>query len=48
MPVRKCTKNGKPGHQYGDQKCYTGPNSKRKATKQGHAIKASQGRRKGK
>lgn len=34
---------GKSGHKWGDEgKCYTGPGSKAKAAKQGHAIKAQQ------
>jgi len=41
MPVKKCQKNGKGGHKYGDSgKCYTGKGSKTKAAKQGRAINA--------
>jgi hypothetical protein len=41
MPVQKCKKNGKSGHKYGSSgKCYTGSDSKKKAAKQGRAIKA--------
>ena len=47
MPVKKCTKNSKGGHKYGDSgKCYTGKGSKAKAARQGRAIKASQSRQK--
>ena len=46
MPIEKCTKGGKPGYQYGSQKCYTGPGARKKAVKQGQAIKASQARKK--
>lgn len=47
MPVKKCIKDKKKGHKYGDSgKCYIGSNSRTKATKQGQAIKASQSRRK--
>jgi hypothetical protein len=43
MPVKKCTKNGKPGFKAGDSgTCYTGPGAKEKATKQLQAIKTSQ------
>ena len=36
----------KKGYKYGDSgKCYTGKNAKKKAGKQGRAIKASQSRR---
>lgn len=45
MPVQRCQKNGKKGHKYGNQKCYTGPGSKKRAAKQGAAIKASQKRK---
>lgn len=42
MPIQRCTKNGKKGWQYGDQKCYTGEDAKKKAKEQMRAIKASQ------
>ena len=43
MPVKKC----KGGHKYGKGgKCYKGKGSRRRAAKQGRAIKASQSRRK--
>lgn len=39
MPLRKCTNNGKSGYQWGDEgKCFTGPNAKKKAIRQGIAI----------
>jgi len=34
------------GYQWGDQKCYTGPNAKKKAAKQGKAIESSKKKRK--
>lgn len=41
MPVHKCTRNGKSGHQWGGHgKCYTGPGSAKKAGKQGAAAHA--------
>ena len=46
MPVKKCKVKGKSGKKYGSKgKCYTGKGGKRKASKQGRAIKASQRRR---
>lgn len=42
MPVRKV---GKDCYQYGNQKKYCGSGAKKKAAKQGAAIKASQKRR---
>jgi len=48
MPVKKCTKNKKAGHKYGDSgKCYTGKDSEKKAAKQGRAIQVSKARKKG-
>ena len=39
MPLKKCTADGKAGYQWGDAgKCYTGPDAKKKAIKQGVAI----------
>ena len=39
MPLQKCTVDGKSGWQYGAQgKCYTGPNAKKDAIKQGISI----------
>ena len=39
MPVKKCQKDGKNGYKWGNQgKCYTGPDAKKKAIKQGMAI----------
>lgn len=46
MPVKKCKTKGKSGYKYGSKgKCYTGKGGRKKATKQGRAIRASQGRR---
>jgi len=43
MPIQKCTKDGKEGYQYGGSgTCYTGENAKKRATRQGKAIKARQ------
>lgn len=43
MPLKQCTKNGKSGWKFGDSgTCYTGPEAKEKARKQGVAIKISQ------
>lgn len=43
MPIQECTKDGKSGHQFGDSgTCYTGENSKKRAARQGRAIKARQ------
>lgn len=50
MPVKKCKKGGKPGYQWGSQKCYTygaGSESgmkaaRKKAHAQGYAIKQSE------
>ena len=39
MPVEKCTKNKKAGWRWGSQKCYTGPDAKKEAAKQGYAIR---------
>jgi len=42
MPLKKCTSNGKSGYKWGDSgKCYTGPNAKNQALKQGRAIEAN-------
>ncbi len=39
MPLKKCTIDGKQGWKWGDEgKCYTGPDAKEKAIKQGRAI----------
>jgi len=43
MPIQKCTKDGKSGFKYGDEgTCYVGANAKKRASRQGRAIKASQ------
>ncbi len=39
MPIQKCNIQGKLGLKYGDSgKCYSGPDAKKKAAKQGQAI----------
>ena len=39
MPLKKCTIDSKAGYKWGDTgKCYTGPEGKKKAIKQGVAI----------
>jgi hypothetical protein len=39
MPLKKCSEDKKSGWKWGDQgKCYTGPEGKRKAIRQGVAI----------
>jgi SPP1 gp7 family putative phage head morphogenesis protein len=46
MPIIECQRDGKLGHKFGEEGfCYTGPDSKAKAAKQGAAIKAAQARR---
>ena len=41
MPIQTCTKDGKSGFKYGDSgTCYTGPNAKKRANRQGRATKA--------
>lgn len=41
MPVKKCTKKDKSGYKFGTSgKCYTGKDAKKKAKKQGAAIKS--------
>ena len=48
MPLMKCQSKKKSGYKYGKSgKCYTGPNAKEKAKKQGRAIALSKARRKG-
>ena len=42
MPVQRCQSKGKKGYKWGKSgKCYTGPQAKIKATKQGRAVRAS-------
>lgn len=41
MPIKKCSKNGKSGYQWGGQKCYTGKGAKAKARKQARAAYAN-------
>lgn len=52
MPVKRCTKDGKPGYKWGDEgKCYSytpgnkesRERAKKKATEQGQAIQARGG-----
>lgn len=39
MPLQRCQDQGKNGWKWGDSgKCYTGPDAKEKAKKQGQAI----------
>ncbi|MEM3063129.1 MAG: hypothetical protein QW303_06280, partial [Nitrososphaerota archaeon] len=39
MPIKPCQYKGQKGYKWGDSgKCYTGPNAKEKALKQGRAI----------
>jgi len=39
MPLKKCTENQKSGYKWGNEgKCFTGPDAKKKAIKQGVAI----------
>jgi len=43
MPIKKCQKDKKKGFKFGDSgKCYTGKDARKKAVKQGIAIKISQ------
>lgn len=43
MPIKKCQKDKNEGYKYGDKgKCYTGKSARKKAIKQGVAIKISQ------
>lgn len=47
MPVKRCTKNGKSGHKWGEAgTCYTGPGAEAKAKRQGRAVKANQSKKK--
>jgi len=47
MPVKTCTSGGKSGYKFGDSgKCFTGPGARRKASKQGAAIKINKRRKK--
>lgn len=44
MPIKRCQKEGKSGHKYGDSgRCYTGKDSRKKAERQMRAIKARKG-----
>jgi hypothetical protein len=43
MPIKKCKAKGKRGLKYGNKgKCYTGKGARKKAVRQGAAVKASQ------
>lgn len=42
MPVRRCQKDNNPGWQWGNSgACYTGPDAKQKASRQGRAARAA-------
>ena len=41
MPLKKCTKDGKSGWQYGSGTCYVGSDAKKRALRQMAAIKAN-------
>lgn len=42
MPVMRCQRDGRQGHKWGRNGfCYTGPNSRERAARQGRAIRAS-------
>lgn len=42
MPLMQCTKDGKSGWKFGESgHCYTGPNGKSNAARQGRAIEMS-------
>jgi len=42
MPLMRCTNNGVSGWKFGESgKCYTGPDAKKKAAKQGRAIEVN-------
>ena len=46
MPIKSCQKGNKSGFKWGDSgTCYTGPEAKKKAHKQGVAIEMSKKRR---
>lgn len=48
MPVKRCQINGKQGWKWGDEgTCYTGPDAKERAIRQGIAALRSQARRAG-
>lgn len=47
MPVKDCTKGGKPGKKWGNAgTCYVGPTAKEYAVRQGRVVKAAQARKK--
>ena len=46
MPLKQCSQDGKSGWKWGDSgACYTGPEGKKKALKQGQAIELDKKRR---
>ena len=46
MPAESCIRNGNKGVKWGAEGfCYTGPNAKEKALRQGRAIEASKAKR---
>ena len=48
MPIKPCSKGGKKGYKYGSSgKCYVGKGARAKAARQGRAIKARQGKKRG-
>ena len=45
MPIMRCQRNGKQGFKYGPTgHCYTGPNVRQRAARQGAAIEANRSR----
>ena len=47
MPMKRCQSKGKKGYKYGSSgKCYTCKDAKKKALRQGRAIKTSQSKKK--
>lgn len=46
MPLMQCSKDNKSGWKFGDSgRCYTGPNAKKQAARQGAAIEISKKKR---
>jgi len=41
MPVRRCYLQGKAGWSWGNQKCFLGPDARKKAEDQGKAIQSA-------
>ena len=47
MPLKQCSSDGKSGWKWGDEgHCYTGPDAKKKALKQGYAISPNEFKKK--